>query len=683
MRWKITVIAAALTAAWLPAGVVAQAPAQVAGRVVDSATGAPISGARIELGALTATTGADGRFRLANAAGGPGTLTVGALGYQPVEVRVMLSPGDQWERDLRLASRSLALPDIVVAAAPGDVLDHEALVRRGTDLASALDGWQGVVMRRSGGNGPTSPQVRGSAPEEVVVKVDGFVINDPLTGRADLSRYSTRDVATVHVMPGAQSGGAGTGAIGGVIDIRSKEAGGPSVGTGWVGSHGSGGGTLAGTVDGARVFLRAERLPDGFAYTIPPNRGEGEGVRLNAGGTIGEFSVRTTGRRLSVQARASGSRRGLPGPVGNETPNAEAEDRVAFVGVSLAGRSTLSASLQYLRTDARDSAPPSGIPYASNTEGVGGTLEWTGGKGISLAGWSGQGSLTAGGRHDAYSGTVVRPGTQFTRGGIKAEALLQPGAGSRWSLAPSVRLDAWTGQGPIPSGRLDAAWQGGSTRVSAGVGSAVSAPPLADLFFRDGVGIAINPDLRPERVDWEVEVGVQQEWRALGNPATASLRAFAGRVEDMILWSPGVGFIWSPRNYDVLRRGMDASVGVQPFRGASLEAQAAWTPVTYDVPDGAQVQYRPRWAWGASAGWSGERWGADARWRWVGERFPNPGGVNPRPAYGVLDIGVERAFGSAQLRADLRDAFDARAEYIAGYPSPGRTAVLTIHLEWQ
>ncbi len=677
------VVAAVVTSGLVPARGVAQAPATVAGRVVDSATGAPIVGARLELGGLIATSGADGRFRLGSAPVGAWTLAAAAVGYRPAEHPIVLAPGERWEEELRLTGRSVTLPDIDVNAAPGRVLGHDDLVLRGTDLASALDGWEGVVMRRSGGNGPASPQIRGSAPEEVVVMVDGFVVNDPLSGRADLSRLSTRDVASVRVIPGAQSAGAGSGAIGGVIDIQSRPAGAGADATAWMGSHGSGGGTVSGAVAGARIFLRAELLPNAFPYTVPPNRGGGEGVRLNAGGTIGELSVRTTGERVSVQLRASGSRRDLPGPVGNETPNASAEDRVAFVGVTLTGRTTLSASAQYLRTAARDSAPPSGLPYASNTEGLSGTVEWSAGRSLSVVGWQGPATFTAGGRHDAYTGTLVRSGTQFTRAGVGAQAQLRPGGGGPWSVAPSVRLDAWSGQAPLPSGRLDVAWQEGATRVSAGVGSAVTAPPLADLFFRDGVGIAINPDLRPERVDWELELGLQQDWSLFGRPATASTHAFLGRVEDMILWSPGIGFVWSPRNYDVLRRGLDASIGLQPVRGGSLEVQGAWTPVTYDVPGGAQVMYRPRWAWGATASWAQARWGASARWRWVGERFPNAGGANPRPAYGVLDVGVERSVGSAQLRADLRDALDVRAEYIAGYPTPGRTLVLSLQVEWQ
>ena len=247
-----------------------------------------------------------------------------------------------------------------------------------------------------------------------------------------------------------------------------------------------------------------------------------------------------------------------------------------------------------------------------------------------MAGWAGNVALGASARHDRFGGDVVQDGSQFSRAGLRGTATLRPGGQSPWTLTPSLRLDVWTGEDlPLGSARLDAGWQRGGTSVQASVGSAVSAPPLADLFFREGVGVALNPGLRPERVRWEVELGVNQDWSLFGAPGSASLRGYYGRVDDMILWAPGVGFIWSPHNFDVIRRGVEAAASIHPVPTVSLAVQGAWTPITYDVPDGAQVQYRPRGTWGASAGWADGTWGADARWRWVGERYPNPGGVNP------------------------------------------------------
>jgi hypothetical protein len=159
------VFAALAFATCLPALLPAQAPGIVQGRVLDASTGALVTAARVEVGSWSAPVAADGRFRLGGLPPGAGVLVVTAVGYRPARVDIDLVPGLGLERTVRLEGMPPVLPEISVRAAPGTgpTLEHEALVRRGNDLASALDGWQGVVVRRSGGNGPAAPQVRGSA----------------------------------------------------------------------------------------------------------------------------------------------------------------------------------------------------------------------------------------------------------------------------------------------------------------------------------------------------------------------------------------------------------------------------------------------------------------------------------------------------------------------------------------
>ena len=88
--------------------------------------------------------------------------------------------------------------------------------------------------------------------------------------------------------------------------------------------------------------------------------------------------------------------------------------------------------------------------------------------------------------------------------------------------------------------------------------SSYSPPTLGDQFFRDAVGIEPNPDLRPERVpsEWEVGAGARG---ALGRGVDASLDVtlYRGDVRGMIVWAPDFRFVWSPRNFDVRRSGGD------------------------------------------------------------------------------------------------------------------------------
>jgi vitamin B12 transporter len=291
--------------------------------------------------------------------------------------------------------------------------------------------------------------------------------------------------------------------------------------------------------------------------------------------------------------------------------------------------------------------------------------------------WAGSVSLTAEGRGNRFAGTGVREGASFTQAALRLDARFARGPDARWTIAPAVRADVWTGSTtPRLSARLDAGWQRRGTAVTLGAGSAVTPPVLADLFFREGVGVRVNPDLRPERVRWEVEAGVRRD---LGGGSTMALRAFAGRVDDMIVWAPDFRFIWSPRNFDVLRRGGEVTVTWRPRRDLRASGSAAYSAVTYDIAGGAQVQYRPRVSYDAAVVWSPGAWIADARWHRIGRRFPNSAGTNPRPAFSLLDAGLERRLGSMlAIRGDVRDLADRRAEFLAGYPTPGRSVTLTL-----
>ncbi|MGH7656675.1 MAG: hypothetical protein ACREL6_00475, partial [Gemmatimonadales bacterium] len=55
--------------------------------------------------------------------------------------------------------------------------------------------------------------------------------------------------------------------------------------------------------------------------------------------------------------------------------------------------------------------------------------------------------------------------------------------------------------------------------------------------------------------------------------------------------------------------------------------------------------------------------------------------TNPLPAIDLLDAGVERRVTPyAVLRGEVRDIGNTRATFIAGYPTPGRTWILTLTL---
>ena len=665
-----TLLAAPLTAL-IAAPVAAQGPARLTGRVVDAVTLAPIANAEIRAGELLASSATDGGFTLGSVPPGRVELRVRRIGYAPLRRAVELVPGLEQTVSVALEPVPVPLDSVTVTTTPDAIaIAGPELVRRGGDLARALDGWEGVVVRRAG-NGPAAPQVRGGAPDEVLVLVDGFPINDPFTGRADLSRISSREVAAVTLVPGAQTVRAGSRAVAGVLLVETRHDVHPE-GSAWAASHGAFGTRVGGSAGGLTLSASGERLADEFPYTVPAVRGGGQGVRLNSGGAQYAGSVNWDGP-LELVLRGSLADRGLPGTTTNPTPDARGQDRSVLLGARSTGSLAVTGSFQWLETRAQDAAPPTGVPYDSYTHGVGGTLELGHHVPAALLGWSGEAGLVLEGRAYRFAGDGVASNSSFTQAALRADGRLSRGP---WTLAPAVRLDAWTSSTrPRVSARLDGGWLRGRTSVTFGVGSAVTPPVLGDLFFREGVGVRLNPDLRPERVRWELDGGVRQE---LAPGTTLGLRLFDGRVADMVIWAPDFRFIWSPRNFDVVRRGGELTAEWRVRPALSVSGSATYAAVTYDIPNGAQVQYRPRVTYDATALWSPGAWTADLRWHHIGQRYPNSAGTNPRHPFSLLDAALERRLGSGlAIRAEVRDLTDTRAEFLAGYPTAGRTVTLT------
>ena len=662
----------------MPASVAAQAPSRVLGRIVDSSTSAPLSAADVRMGDQRATSESDGTFVLVATTPGRATLSVGRLGYQPWSEIIDVVQGLDRSVVVELTPLPLHLDSITVVATPGEIsISGEELSRRGPDLARALDGWEGVAVRRTTSGGPAAPQLRGGGPDEVLVLVDGFAANDPFTGRADLTRIQSREVEHVTLLPGAQAVREGARAVAGVIVVETRRAIRPE-GSAWMASHGARGLRVGGSVGSIGVSAATERYADRFSYTIPEVRGGGTGTRLNTGGDLYTVSAHREGP-IEMSLRGSMSDRELPGTTTNPTPTAAAHDRTLFAGIRGQGALRWSGSMQWLETRAADSTPPTGTGYDGYTHGVGATVEAGYRTSARLAGWTGEAGIVVDGRGDRFGGDGVRDGASFSHAALRAHAALHRGATAVWTLAPAVRVDIWTRHGtPELSARVDAAWQRGRTGISAALGSAVTPPVLADLLFREGVGVRLNPDLRPERVRWEAEVGVRRDI----DRATLSARFFFGRVQDMVVWGPDFRFIWTPRNFDVLRRGGELSLGFRPAGSLRVDGTAAYSAVTYDIPGGAQVQYRPRITYSLATIWSPGAWSADARWHRIGERFPNSAGTNPRPAFSLFDLGLERRLGDALgVRVQVSDLTDTRAEFIAGYPTPGRTLTATLNFQ--
>jgi iron complex outermembrane receptor protein len=210
--------------------------------------------------------------------------------------------------------------------------------------------------------------------------------------------------------------------------------------------------------------------------------------------------------------------------------------------------------------------------------------------------------------------------------------------------------------------------------------SSYSPPTFGDQFFREGVAVQPNPDLRAERIPHDLSAGAGLSGVIGSGTGEVFVTAYSADVKDMIIWSPDFRFVWSPRNFDVKRRGLDVE-GSFDLPGPRLALHAAYSlaRVTYDRPgdDTVQVVYRPRHSGSIGASWRPSRWELELDARFVGTRYPVPAPLNGLDPYTAVDLRLRRAFDAGNWQIvpliAIDRLFDETSSLIFGYPEPGRT----------
>jgi outer membrane cobalamin receptor len=690
-------------------GVADDAAAQVGARIrvvvhAESEHAGPVSGAVVSVpsAGVSGATDAGGAVELSGLEPGRHLLRVTALGFAPTEAEVYAVNGRGVVVSVRLPVRPIELEGLQVRSRGSDVptggvaISVDQLDPTTVDVASAIDRIPGATVIRQGGPGaPAVVQLRGSAAGQVLVLLDGVPLNAPVTGIADLSTVDLRSLERIVVLPGAQSARYGPRALGGVVLLESRRPTRPhlafSAGAGsWsTREFGATGSTRLSPGWSLSGGARWEESVGDFTYEIPSFRGGGETSRTNARHHRrgGDIRMERLGRlRLALQGHASVLDRGSPGSVVQPSATGH-QDHERYgttldidVGSGTRG-ATIQTGVQWQQALYADSAPPFGTPYDVDTRvrrDRAAAEAWTSWRGVELRGGAELSRMDVRSTTLTVSELMVEEVGAWTR--LQTTVALRPGA--RLDVGGGLRLDRHDlVAGTTASPALEAVFTSGGTSVQAGWAFGFAPPGLGDLFFQEGVLVAPNPDLRPERVRNEITATAGHRLTIRGTTVEVRASAYDADVDDMILWFPDFRFVWSPVNFDVARAGVeiDGSAEVTVLgRRHALSARAAWSSVEYrgEALEG-QVAYRPDFTGGGDLRVELPLGALTTAWRHVGERRSAPGSeLNVLPAYDVIDVGVSLPFSllAADSRMDfaVTNVLDERAALLADYPLPGR-----------
>ncbi len=695
---------------WLlaaPAPGDAQWPGEIHGTVVDATTGTPLRGASVTVlgGGRSARSDGSGEFRLRSLDPGEHEITVKAPGYRRITRTVQVQNGMVSEVLLELPVRALELEGLEVEGhreerAGVERLDRATIERSGARTAGELLGaLPGVTVRSEGPGGRATVSLRGSGADAVLVLVDGIPLNDPVTGEADLSTLSAAAVEEIRVLPGARSARYGPRAQGGAVLVETRGPSGQVSQRLWSGSLGrwGGEGSAGGEWNGFDLGGSAEWSEQSgeFSFRRPEEVGGGDRTRENADQrrrSLGlAFSGDLAGGDLRSRLRWEELRRGLPGksfaPSRTARQNTVRGRGSATWDRSFPGggfRAALSGTVQ--EVEHRDPDPPFGTAYDDRTRMAHASLrtelerstdwgdrELRGGAGLEVD-------------HQNVAASALADGAPTVRtdlGGWAEAAVRAPGLFASPTLSATGRLhrDGISGQGTF-SHDLTATLGSGNASLHLAHRSAFSPPTLGDQFFQEGVAVAPNPELKAQRIPSEWELGASGHATVAGLGISTRLALFRGDVRGMIVWSPDFRFVWSPRNVDVKRRGLDARVEVEhPASGLRASGSFGHARVIYargGGRSGSQVVYRPRNTGSARVGWeAAPGWEAGVEAQFLGTRYPVPSGVNALPSFWSFDLNLRGRFQVGDWTVDpalrVDRLLDGRESFIFAFPEPGRT----------
>ncbi|MCH7867066.1 MAG: TonB-dependent receptor [Myxococcales bacterium] len=559
---------------------------------------------------------------------------LGASALPQIATAQVTDPEDEAIEEMIVVGVKMgALPmDATSFSSEIDLQRFEGEQRRLEDLLAQT---VGVQLRRFGGPGERAEiSIRGFASSQVVVQLDGMTLNNGMGGGVDLSSIPLAQLESVSVTRGGSSLRAGSGAMGGVVELRTRRPDFPSqLASAQAGSFNTydvsfyrtqpgrvadlGFGYSGFRTDGDFEFARVEtRLPSGqiiLPSTPSATRINNKHTQHNGHLSLG-VDLDSAGYLLAQQS-FSYNDRGQPG-LDREVPSIIAgQQRLAHQRVlrslsqlrweefelGLEGAS-IQASLSHRFENSRFNDPNPALlaPIDDQFDDMSTALslrpEWT------VRGWGGDHHFNS---ELLLTRDAARASGDRLRERIGVAWVLRDNVrffGRHLRIEPGVRLD-WTDQSGsrlIPSlGIVVAPWPW--LHVKGNVNRSYRNPSFQDLYLPDRGSISGNPDLEPERAtnyDLGFEL-VLDSFFFLHNIRLAT-SLFRSEIDDSIIWvrrSPyKVQPINSGRSYT---EGVEisSSVGLGPyitFSANHTELRARTRPDGIRLPGRAERETHVR-----------------------------------------------------------------------------------------
>lgn len=569
------------------------------------------------------------------------------------------------------------------------------------DLPSVLRDVPGLFVEQTSPGSVATVFMRGTNSNHIKVLVDGIDVSDPSTpaGSFDFSQILASDIQRVEVLRGPQSGLYGSDAIGGVINIITKQGSGPA--------------KLTGTVDGGSFGT--------FNQSAGVSGSQGRGNYAFHFDHIHYSDLTTTPSNLLAAGEAA-----IPDALGLTNYSTK-------LGADLTDNFSVSANALYseslLRNTGDDNFPPFTTPDptqslqderagfargAAKLESFGGLLENQWGIAYTryhrinitptLAPTTNDGDRT---KFDWHS--TLRLGENRTAVfGIEDEedrllgepisANMNDAGGFAEYHAPIVeqlygnavvRVDSNNRFGHAVTWRLAPAYvvAASGTQFRASYGTGFKAPTLEQLFENfPSFGFFSNPNLQPERSQG-YDAGFEQPF--LNDRLRFGATYFHNHIRDLIEATCCTYINVSRATAD----GVESFVAVQPLKQITWRVDYTYTQTASDTPisdtTGDVLLRRPKHKISLDTNWTPtERLSLTATWLYVGARFDNNRAfTNIQPlhvnSYSVVNLNASyRLTDYATLLGRIDNLLDRTYQDPTGFLGPSLSVFAGVRITW-
>ena len=619
----------------------------------------------------------------------------------PILASVALSSlacaADETSSMVVVSATRIPTPESEIASSMTVITADDIAAKQSQTLPDLLKDAPGLNLVQSGGPGAqTSIFMRGANPNHTKVFVDGIDVSDPSSpqGTFDFSQFLTQDIQTVEILRGPQSGLYGSDAIGGVINIITRNGQGPAQFTataqgGSFDTFNQGGG-VSGSSGAFHYSANIEHFHTGSVPVTPldllsPGEPRNNDYYDNlTGSTKLGFDV-TEHFDLGLVARYTDSHLRLTGddpftfPSPPEAQQSSSNTRQFYTRatahlVTFDGLFEQTLGLAYSHVDSSDFTPPAdGPPSYFGGERL--KVDWQGN--IKLAPAQ---TLVLGAEHERDE---MRSPVLADLSIDSGYAELQSGFGDAFFDTLGVRYDNNDRFGEKVTYRVAPVYviKETGTRLKASLGSGFKAPTLDELFHDyPAFDFFANPNLKPE-TSLGYDVGFEQALAAAAINFGATY--FHNNIRNLI--NDNADFTSYVNVGRARTDGVESFVAYRPLQSLTLRVDYTYTEAVDQILN-EELLRRPKHKGSLNVLWQAStRLSLDTRILTVGSWADGNRDFSiPRltaPGYTTVDIAANYAVNSkVALLARVSNLFNRRFDNPIGFQQPGVGAYAGINL---